>query len=83
MNNDTHVVATAAKETIATLVVDVIVEKENLSTLEDTTVLGSLPPLSTPGTTMAGNAPSKSLYANVMGKPSGKKLNFHICLHRG
>ncbi|GKF17799.1 putative reverse transcriptase domain-containing protein [Tanacetum coccineum] len=27
--------------------------------------------------TSAGNAPGKSSYANVTGKPSGKKLNFH------
>ncbi|GJZ21620.1 putative reverse transcriptase domain-containing protein [Tanacetum coccineum] len=29
------------------------------------------------GTTTSGNAPSKSSYANVTGKPSGKKLIFH------
>ncbi|GKC71511.1 reverse transcriptase [Tanacetum coccineum] len=36
----------------------------------------SFPPLSTPVITTAGNAPGKSSYANVTGKPSGKKLNF-------
>ncbi|GKA78381.1 hypothetical protein Tco_0784918, partial [Tanacetum coccineum] len=51
--------------------------KQELSSLEDTTVLGSFPPLSTPITTLAGNAPGKSSYANVTGKPSGKKLNIH------
>ncbi|GJT03599.1 putative ribonuclease H-like domain-containing protein [Tanacetum coccineum] len=45
------------------------------SSLEDTTVLGSFPPLSTPVTTTAGNAPGKSSYANVTGEPSAKKLN--------
>nr|GEW49616.1 hypothetical protein [Tanacetum cinerariifolium] len=45
----------------------------SLSSLEDTTVSKSFPPLSTPVTT-AGNAPGKSSYANITGKPSGKKL---------
>ncbi|GKC47658.1 retrotransposon protein, putative, ty1-copia subclass [Tanacetum coccineum] len=49
-------------------------EKER-SSLEDNTVLGSFPPLSTPVTNMAGNAPSKSSYANITGKPSRKKVN--------
>ncbi|GJY66446.1 probable pre-mRNA-splicing factor ATP-dependent RNA helicase DEAH5 [Tanacetum coccineum] len=40
-------------------------------------ILGSFPPLSTPVTTTADNAPGKSLYTNVTSKPSGKKLN--IC----
>ncbi|GKC39180.1 hypothetical protein Tco_1051564, partial [Tanacetum coccineum] len=38
-------------------------------------VMESFPPLSTPVTTTAGNAPGKSLYANITGKPSGKKVN--------
>ncbi|GKE41922.1 retrotransposon protein, putative, ty1-copia subclass, partial [Tanacetum coccineum] len=53
------------------------VETEKQNSLEDTTVLGYFPPLSTPGTTTVGNAPGKSSYAKVTGKPSGKKLNFH------
>nr|GEW43104.1 hypothetical protein [Tanacetum cinerariifolium] len=47
--------------------------KDNL--FGDTTVLGSFPPLPMSVTTTAGNAPGKSSYANVTGKPSGKKLN--------
>ncbi|GJW76392.1 retrotransposon protein, putative, ty1-copia subclass [Tanacetum coccineum] len=53
------------------------VEMEKINSLEDTIVLESFPPLSKPVTTTAGNAPGKSSYANVTGKPSGKKLN--IC----
>ncbi|GJV73078.1 hypothetical protein Tco_1493073 [Tanacetum coccineum] len=65
MNEDTPVgVASAVKEGVTQSVVDKTAEKEKLSSLEDTTVLGSFPPLSTPGTTTSGNAPSKSLYAN-------------------
>nr|GEZ14448.1 retrovirus-related Pol polyprotein from transposon TNT 1-94 [Tanacetum cinerariifolium] len=41
------------------------VVKDKLSSLEDTTVLGSFLPLPTQVTTSAGNSPSKSLYANV------------------
>ncbi|GJU37055.1 copia protein [Tanacetum coccineum] len=52
------------------------VEMENQNSLEDTTVPESFPPLSTPVTTTADDAPGKSSYANVTGKPSGKKLNF-------
>nr|GEX89694.1 hypothetical protein [Tanacetum cinerariifolium] len=40
--------------------------------LDNTTVLRSFPPLSTPVSTMAGNAPGKSSYANITSKPSGK-----------
>ncbi|GKB58630.1 cytokinin dehydrogenase 3-like protein [Tanacetum coccineum] len=45
------------------------------NSLDDTTVLESFPPLSTLITTMAGNVPAKSWYANINGKPSGKKVN--------
>ncbi|GKF44318.1 cytokinin dehydrogenase 3-like protein, partial [Tanacetum coccineum] len=55
-------------------VVDLMMEKDKLSSLEDTTVPESFPPLSTPVTT-AGNALGKSSYANITGKPSGKKVN--------
>ncbi|GKB76313.1 putative reverse transcriptase domain-containing protein [Tanacetum coccineum] len=55
-------------------VVDLMMEKDKLSSLEDTTVLESFPPLSAPFT-MASNAPGKSSYANITGKPSGKKVN--------
>ncbi|GJR01210.1 hypothetical protein Tco_0524194 [Tanacetum coccineum] len=63
------------KEVETPYVVDMTVEKEKLCYVEDTTVLGSFPPLSTPVTTLAGNAPGKSSCANVTGKLSGKKLN--------
>ncbi|GJT69082.1 zinc finger, CCHC-type containing protein [Tanacetum coccineum] len=77
MNDDTPVVvASAVKEVVTPSVVDMTVEKEKRSSLKDTTVLRSFPPLSTPVTTTDGNAPGKSSYANVTGKPSGKKLNF-------
>nr|GEU69168.1 hypothetical protein [Tanacetum cinerariifolium] len=62
MNDDTNVVvATAATE--------------KLSSLEDTTVLGSFPPLPTQVTTSAGNAPGRSSYVNITSKTSGKKVN--------
>ncbi|GJY63624.1 hypothetical protein Tco_0465084 [Tanacetum coccineum] len=51
------------------------VEKEKQSSLEDTTGLGSFPPLPIQVNTSAGNALGKSSYANAAGKPSGKKLN--------
>nr|GEV45880.1 hypothetical protein [Tanacetum cinerariifolium] len=57
--------------------IDMTVEKEKLSSLEDTTVLGSFPPLPTQVTTSAGNAPGNSSYANVTSKPSRKKVNVH------
>ncbi|GKE10244.1 putative reverse transcriptase domain-containing protein [Tanacetum coccineum] len=55
-------------------VVDLTVEKDKLSSLEDTTVLGSFPPLPTQVITSVGNSPGKSSYANVTGKPRGKKV---------
>ncbi|GKB90424.1 hypothetical protein Tco_0962696 [Tanacetum coccineum] len=51
--------------------------------LEDTIVLGSFPQLPTQATTPAGNAPSKSSYANVTSKPSGKKLNIRTLFTPG
>ncbi|GJV51752.1 hypothetical protein Tco_1447493, partial [Tanacetum coccineum] len=67
--------ASAIMESVSPSVVDMDVEKEKLSSLEDTIVLKSFSPLPTQVTTLAGNAPGKSSYANVTGKPSGKKLN--------
>nr|GEZ09569.1 hypothetical protein [Tanacetum cinerariifolium] len=79
-----------AKDSVSPTVTDEIVVKEKqstlvdtsipiavLSSLDDTTIMGSFPPLSMPVTTMTDNAPGKSLYTNVTGKPSGKKLNIH------
>nr|GEU78101.1 hypothetical protein [Tanacetum cinerariifolium] len=63
----------ATKEVVSPVVVDETVAIEKLSYLEDTTVLGPFPSLPTQVTTSAG----KSLYANVTGKPSRKKVNFH------
>ncbi|GJW93935.1 putative reverse transcriptase domain-containing protein [Tanacetum coccineum] len=44
-------------------------------TAEDMEPYKIFPPLSTPVITTAGNAPGKSSYANITGKPSGKKVN--------
>ncbi|GJS86478.1 hypothetical protein Tco_0769114, partial [Tanacetum coccineum] len=57
-------------------VVNETVEKEKLSHVMNTSDLGSYPSLPTQETASADNAPCKSSYANVTGKPSGKKLNF-------
>nr|GEW37435.1 retrovirus-related Pol polyprotein from transposon TNT 1-94 [Tanacetum cinerariifolium] len=73
--NDTTSLATA-KEVVSSSVVDETVAKEKQSSLMDTIGLGSYTPLPTQGTTMAGNTPGKSSYANVTGKPSGTKVNF-------
>nr|GEY51775.1 hypothetical protein [Tanacetum cinerariifolium] len=64
-------------EGVTSSMIDMTVEKDKLSFLVDTTVLRSVPPLSTPVTTLAGNAPGKSSYANITGKPIGKKVNVH------
>ncbi|GJV51616.1 reverse transcriptase domain-containing protein [Tanacetum coccineum] len=75
MNEDALVGgAPAIKEGLTPSVVALMMEKDKLSYVEDTTI-GSFPPLSTQGTTTAGNAPGKSSYANVTCKPSGKKVN--------
>nr|GEZ46369.1 hypothetical protein [Tanacetum cinerariifolium] len=71
------------EEVVTPFVVGMNVEKEKLSSLEDTTSLGLYPSLSTHETTSAGNAPGKSSYANVMGKPSRKKLNIHTLFTLG
>ncbi|GKC71048.1 retrotransposon protein, putative, ty1-copia subclass [Tanacetum coccineum] len=56
-------------------VVDETVVKEKQCSGVNTIGLGSYPPLPTQATSSAGNTPGKSSYANVTGKPSGKKLN--------
>nr|GFA06564.1 hypothetical protein [Tanacetum cinerariifolium] len=77
MNEDTLVVvAFAIKEVVTPYVVDLTIDKKRRSCLDDTTVLGSFPPLPTQGTTTASNAIGKSSYVNVIGKPSGKKVIF-------
>nr|GEY07481.1 hypothetical protein [Tanacetum cinerariifolium] len=55
--------------------IDMTGEKDKLSSLKDITVLDSYSPLPTHVTTSAGNAPGKSLYANITGKPGRKKVN--------
>nr|GEV70768.1 hypothetical protein [Tanacetum cinerariifolium] len=76
MNEDTPVgVASAIQECVIPYVVDMAVENEKLCSLDDTTVMGSFPPLSMLGATATGNAPRKSSYANITSKPSGKKVN--------
>ncbi|GJS07078.1 beta-caryophyllene synthase [Tanacetum coccineum] len=75
MADNSVVDASAAKEVVSPSVVDKNVEKENQSSLVDTTGLGSYPSLPTQETTTTSNAHGKSSYANVTGKPSGKKLN--------
>nr|GEW33664.1 hypothetical protein [Tanacetum cinerariifolium] len=62
-------------EDVTPFMIDMTVEKDKLSSLEDITVPESFPPLTMPVTTTAGNAPGKSSYANIAGKPSGKKVN--------
>nr|GEZ23478.1 hypothetical protein [Tanacetum cinerariifolium] len=84
MNDVTPLVdASVAKEVISPYVVDETVAKEKQSSLVDTTGLGSYPPLPTQGTTTAGNTLGKSSYANVIGKPSGTKVNFRTLFTRG
>nr|GEU96112.1 putative reverse transcriptase domain-containing protein [Tanacetum cinerariifolium] len=75
MNEDTPVgVASAVKEGVTPFVVDLMMEKDKLSSLDDNTVLEPFPPLSMSVIT-DGNAPGKSSYVNITGKPSGKKVN--------
>nr|GEX04493.1 hypothetical protein [Tanacetum cinerariifolium] len=84
LNEDTLVgVASAVQECVTPMVVDMTVEIEKISSLEYTTTMGSFPPLSMLVTTTAGNALGKSSYANVTGKLSGKKVNFHNLFIRG
>ncbi|GJU68848.1 hypothetical protein Tco_1255107 [Tanacetum coccineum] len=71
MNEDTPVGVTSAVQECVTP----SIEKEKQSSLEDTTDLGSFPPLPTHVITSAGNAPGKPSYANAAGKSNGKKLN--------
>ncbi|GJW47743.1 cytokinin dehydrogenase 3-like protein [Tanacetum coccineum] len=68
-------VASAVQEGVTPSGVDMTVEMGKQNSLDDTTVPESFPPLSTPITTMAGNAPGKSSFANITGKTSGKKVN--------
>ncbi|GKF54989.1 hypothetical protein Tco_0165329 [Tanacetum coccineum] len=78
VNDDTPIgVASVVWEGVTPSVVDMTVTMIKQNSLDDTTVPRSFPPLSTPVTTTAGNAPGKSSYANIASKPSGKKVNIH------
>ncbi|GJR90624.1 cytokinin dehydrogenase 3-like protein [Tanacetum coccineum] len=70
-------------EGVTPFMTDMTVEKNKLSSLEDTTVLRSFPSLSTHVTTLAGNALGKSSYANITGKPIGKKVNVRTLFTHG
>ncbi|GJR42208.1 reverse transcriptase domain-containing protein [Tanacetum coccineum] len=59
------------------------VTKATPSSFEETTVLESYSSLPTRGTPTTGNTPGKSSYANVTGKPSGKKLNIRTLFTPG
>ncbi|GJT25288.1 putative reverse transcriptase domain-containing protein [Tanacetum coccineum] len=72
----------AAKDGVSPSVTVELVVTEKQSSLVDTSILDventdlrSYPPLPTQGSTPTGNAPGKSLYANITGKPSEKKVN--------
>nr|GEW63487.1 hypothetical protein [Tanacetum cinerariifolium] len=73
----------AAIEVELPTVVDETIGKEKQCSRVNTTGLGSYPPLPTQTTSSAGNAPDKSSYANVTGKPSGKELNIHTLFTPG
>ncbi|GKF03133.1 zinc finger, CCHC-type containing protein [Tanacetum coccineum] len=75
-SDDTPIgVASAIHEGVTPSVVDMTVEMDTQNSLEDTTVPKYFLTLTTPVTSKAGNAPGKSLYANITGKPSAKKVN--------
>ncbi|GJU81827.1 hypothetical protein Tco_1284192, partial [Tanacetum coccineum] len=74
-NTSLGIGVSAVQEGVTLSVVDMTVEMGKQNSLDDTTVPESFPPLSTPVTTTAGNAPGKSSYANITGKSSGKKVN--------
>nr|GEZ16257.1 hypothetical protein [Tanacetum cinerariifolium] len=75
--------ASAVQEGVTPSVVDMTDGVKKQNSLDDNTVLESFSLLSTPITTEAGSTPSKSSYANVTGKPSGKKLNIRTLFTPG
>ncbi|GKE32170.1 hypothetical protein Tco_1451492, partial [Tanacetum coccineum] len=85
MNDDSLTgVASVVRKGVTPSVVDMMVEMGKQNSLDDTTVLGSFPPLSAPVSTTAGNAPGKSLYANITSsKPSVKKVIVHTLFTPG
>nr|GFA74171.1 hypothetical protein [Tanacetum cinerariifolium] len=68
-------VTSAIQEGVTPSVVDMMVEMRKQTSLDDTNVSESFPSLSTLVTTMPSNALGRSSYANITGKPSGKKVN--------
>nr|GEY97319.1 hypothetical protein [Tanacetum cinerariifolium] len=77
MNENSLVgVTSVVQDCVTPSLVDITVKMEKISSLEDTTILGSFPPLSSLVTTTADNVLGKSSYANVTHKPRGKKVNF-------
>ncbi|GKB09935.1 hypothetical protein Tco_0843858 [Tanacetum coccineum] len=72
----TPLVDSVEKEVLSPSVVNETVAKEKQYSLVNTTDLRSFPQLPSQETPLAGNAPGKSSYANVTGKPSGKKVKF-------
>ncbi|GJR22984.1 zinc finger, CCHC-type containing protein [Tanacetum coccineum] len=84
MNEDTLVgVASAVQEGVTPFVVDMMLEKEKICSLEEITVLESFTTLTTPVTSTDCNAPGKSSYANITGKPSRKEVNVHTLFTPG
>ncbi|GJY26623.1 hypothetical protein Tco_0401349 [Tanacetum coccineum] len=80
--------ANPPKEAVASFVNNkpVAMEMQSLVVDKSNTVdkdVGSYPPLPIEGTTLAGNTPGKSSYANVTRKPSGKKLNIRTLFTPG
>nr|GEX96966.1 hypothetical protein [Tanacetum cinerariifolium] len=72
--SDVNISGLTSRVGATNVIVNMAMEKQ--SSLVDTTGLGSYPSLPKHVATPAANAPGKSSYTNVTGKPSGKKLNF-------
>ncbi|GJR35480.1 retrotransposon protein, putative, ty1-copia subclass [Tanacetum coccineum] len=77
------IVASVVQEGVTPSMVDMTVKMRKQNSLDDTSVPESYPLLSTSVTTTAGNAPDKSSYANITGKPSGKKMNIRTLFTPG
>ncbi|GJV05871.1 retrotransposon protein, putative, ty1-copia subclass [Tanacetum coccineum] len=72
-----------AKDVVSLSMADENVAKAKRSLFGEKTVLESYRSLPTQVTTLTGNTPGKSSYANVTGKPNGKKLNFRTLFTPG
>nr|GEX63374.1 hypothetical protein [Tanacetum cinerariifolium] len=74
MNDDSPTgVASAVREGVTPYVVDMTVEMGKQNSLDDTTVPGSFPPLSTPVSTTTGNVPGVTPYVVDMTVEMGKQ----------